>query len=312
MAITFAVLLVPTWGAIFIDDIEWTQPTGREITVAIVQGAVPQEMKWTPQQHDATLELYRELTVPHWGTDLIVWPESALPNWADALADYLSNLWQEARVHRSDMLIGQIRVDEKDGKPYNSVLGLSDNVQWYNKHHLVPFGEYFPVPAFMREWLRLMSLPHSDFTSGAKVQPALQVAGQKVAVTICYEDAFATTQLPLLKEATLLVNVTNDAWFGASTARHQHLQISRMRALEAGRPLLRAANDGISAIIDSRGEVLSQLPSFESAVLTGIVQPRSGLTPYARTGNWPVVSLCIALLAAMVWWTRRMVGAAHG
>jgi apolipoprotein N-acyltransferase len=261
-------------------------------------------MKWTQDQHDATLKLYHDLTVPHWGAQLIIWPESALPDWAESLTDYFSNLWQEAAVHRSQLLTGIQHYDAKTDKAYNSVLALSDKVQWYNKHHLVPFGEYFPVPEFIREWMRMMSLPHSDFAAGDAEQAPLSAAGQSIAVTICYEDAYGSTQLALLNKATLLVNVTNDAWFGDSTARHQHLQISRMRALEAGRPLLRAANDGISGIIDSHGRLTSQLSSFKSDVLTGVVQPRTGLTPYASMGNWPTMILCAILVAAMIWFPR--------
>ena len=295
-----AAFLLPWLIAYPLWNRDWTTPTEAPITVAIVQGAVPQEMKWTPEQHAATLKLYHDLTVPHWGAQLIVWPESALPDWAESLTDYFSNVWQEASVHRSNLLTGVQHYDVKADKAYNSVLALSDNVQWYSKNHLVPFGEYFPVPGFIRNWMRMMSLPHSDFSSGGDNQPALAAAGQKIGVTICYEDAYGSTQLYVLKEATLLVNVTNDAWFGDSTARHQHLQISRMRALEAGRPLLRAANDGISGIIDSHGKLVSQLPSFKSDVLTGTVQPRTGLTPYARVGNWLIISLCVLLLAATI------------
>ncbi|HTE39238.1 MAG TPA: apolipoprotein N-acyltransferase, partial [Steroidobacteraceae bacterium] len=163
--IAAAVILLP-WLMVYpLWKREWTQPFGGPVTVAVVQGAVSQEMKWTLEQKAATLKLYRDLTLPHLGTDLVVWPESTLPAWADQLTDYLSNLWQEARAHRSDMVIGQIHVDEKDGRAYNSVLAMSDNVQWYNKHHLVPFGEYFPVPSFVREWMRLMSLPNADFAA---------------------------------------------------------------------------------------------------------------------------------------------------
>jgi apolipoprotein N-acyltransferase len=306
LLIAGAIIAVPWMLAFPLWKHEWTQPAGNPITVAIVQGAVPQEMKWSSEQRDATLKLYRNLTVPHWGTDLIVWPESTLPAWAEQLTDYLSNMWQEAQARRSHLVIGQIHVDERDGRPYNSVLSMSDTVQWYNKHHLVPFGEYFPVPGFVREWMRLMSLPNSDFASGARNQPLLQAAGQKIATTICYEDAYATTQLASLKDATMLVNVTNDAWFGDSTARHQHLQIARMRAAEAGRPLVRAANDGISAIIDAQGTITDQLPSFQSAVLKGEVQPRTGLTLFARVGNWPVViGACLALLMAVLIRKRR-------
>jgi apolipoprotein N-acyltransferase len=143
-----------------------------------------------------------------------------------------------------------------------------------------------------------MDLPYSGFEAGGDSQPALDAAGQKLGVSVCYEDAYASDQLAVLKEATLLVNVTNDAWFGDSTAAHQHLQISRMRALEGGRMLLRAANDGISAIIGPDGRITSTLPRFQPGVLTGSVQPRIGLTPYARVGNWAVISVSFAVLIA--------------
>jgi len=175
---------------------------------------------------------------------------------------------------------------------------------WYYKRHLVPFGEYFPVPPFIRSWLRLMSLPYDDFTPGRSHQPVLSAAGQKLGLTICFEDAFGREQLRVLREATLLVNVTNNAWFGDSTAPHQHLQIARMRALEAGRYLVRAANDGITAAIGPHGEIAARLPQFEEGVLRVEVQPMSGLTPYARLGNYPVV-LAAGLLLALALWRRR-------
>jgi len=293
----YSLLILPWLIAYPLWHRDWTTPIGAPISVAIVQGAVPQEMKWTQAQHDSTLQLYRDLTLPHLGTQLIVWPESALPDWAEELGGFYTPLWRQARERGTDLVVGQQTFDAKTRKAYNGVLALSDRPQWYYKHHLVPFGEYFPVPAFVRQWMRMMSLPHSDFSSGAANQPPLQAAGQKIAVTVCYEDAYGSSQLAVLREATLLVNVTNDAWFGDSTARHQHLQISRMRALEAGRPLLRAANDGISGILNAQGLVVSRLASFKSGVLTGFVQPRSGLTPYARVGNWLVTMGCLAVLA---------------
>ncbi len=146
-----------------------------------------------------------------------------------------------------------------------------------------------------------MSLPYDDLTRGADDQPVLTAAGQKLGLTVCYEDAYGSAQLPVLSQATLLVNVTNNAWYGDSTAPHQHLQIARMRALEAGRFLVRAANDGITAVIGPRGGIVARLPQFEEAVLRASVQPMTGLTPYARWGNYPVVAgLGLALLAAML------------
>jgi apolipoprotein N-acyltransferase len=300
-AFSLVVLLAPGLIGYSLKQQEWTRPIDQPISVAIVQGAVPQQMKWSKEQHDATLNLYRDMTLPLLGTQLIIWPESALPDWAESLTDYLSNLWQLADGSGSSVVLGLQRYDAQTDAAYNGLLALSygsSTPQWYYKHHLVPFGEFFPVPATVRAWMRLMSLPHSDFASGPADQPPLAAAGQKLGASICYEDAYGSSQLSALKEATLLVNVTNDAWFGDSTAKHQHLQISRMRALEAGRDLIRAANDGVTAFIAYDGRIVSQLPQFKAAVLKGSVQPRTGLTPYARTGNWPAISLCILLLLA--------------
>jgi apolipoprotein N-acyltransferase len=168
----------------------------------------------------------------------------------------------------------------------------------------VPFGEFFPVPAGVRDWLRLMNLPYSDFESGLEDQAPLRAAGQSLAPTVCYEDAYASDQVSLAHQSSLLVNVTNDAWFGDSTAPHQHLDISRMRSLESGRAMLRATNDGVTALIDHDGSVTASLPQFRAAVLRGVAQPRAGLTPYVRFANLPVVALLVLGLgvAAM---TRR-------
>jgi len=184
---------------------------------------------------------------------------------------------------------------------FNSVLALGDTVGWYDKHHLVPFAEFFPVPHFVRSWLRLMSLPYSDFTRGAASQPPLAAANLKLGATICYEDAYGSSMLRVLPGADALVNVTNDAWFGHSSARHQHLQISRMRALEAGRYMVRAANDGISGVIGPHGEVIARAPEFVPVPLVSKIVPMKGLTPYAYVGNWLVVSLAALALAYGLW-----------
>ena len=283
---------------------EWTQPTGEPVTVAIVQGAVPQEMKWDQAQFEATLELYRKLTAPHLGAGIIVWPESALAAPVHMLGGFLGPEWDAAKSSGSTLVLGQLRRDPRRDVYYNAVLALGNEPQWYAKRRLVPLSEYFPVPEFVRDWLQGMDLPYSGFEAGGDSQPALDAAGQKLGVTVCYEDAYASDQLAVLKSATLLVNVTNDAWFGDSTAAHQHLQISRMRALEAGRTMLRAANDGISAIIGPDGRITSTLPRFQPGVLTGSVQPRTGLTLYARVGNWPTIvfSCAVLLLALIVLW----------
>jgi apolipoprotein N-acyltransferase len=283
----------------------WTNPVGPGIPIAIVQGAVSQDQKWQRGNRQATLDRYAMLTDRAWGARLIVWPETALPVLAGNIGDYLSDLAARGRAHDVDIALGLVNYEPKSARYYNGLLMLNSAGQtWYYKRHLVPFGEYFPVPSFVRSWLRLMSLPYDDISPGGAHQPALDAAGQKIGVTICFEDAFGSAQLRTLRQATLLVNVTNNAWYGDSTAPHQHLQISRMRALEAGRYLIRAANDGISAVIDPKGAITAELPQFTQGVLRADVQPMSGLTPYARFGNYPVIALALALLG-LAGWRRR-------
>ena len=282
----------------------WTQPTGRPLTVAIVQGAVPQDQKWSVEHRNVILAQYRDLTLPHFGKDILLWPEAALPDMPEQIQDYLDSMWRNARAHRSTLITGLLHFGKDRDDVRNGLLVLDDEMQWYDKRRLVPFGEFFPVPDFVREWMRLRDLPYADITPGPRDQPALRVAGQRIGATICYEDAYGAEQLAVLQDATLLVNVTNDAWFGDTTAAPQHLQISRMRVIEAGRPLLRAANDGISAIISADGTVERTLPRFQPGVLIGVVQPRAGLAPYAHVGNVPLVAFCTVLLAVGFWSAR--------
>jgi apolipoprotein N-acyltransferase len=283
----------------------WTHAAGAPVAIAAVQGAVPQDQKWQAKNRDLTLQRYLRLSREAWGSRVIIWPEAALPVLAPQIQDYLQKLHDEGRAHDADFAIGLVDYQPDTKQYFNGILVLSDaGHSWYYKRHLVPFGEYFPVPAFVRSWLRLMSLPYNDFTAGTSHQAGLAAAGQKLGLTICYEDAFGSQQLEVLRQATLLINVTNDAWFGDSTARHQHLQIARMRALEAGRFLIRAANDGITAAIDAQGTVVASLPQFQEAVLRTEVQPMTGLTPYARLGNYPVVIGALSLLAIAAWRRR--------
>jgi apolipoprotein N-acyltransferase len=308
-ALPLLVLLSPWPLGAVLDRIDWTRPAGAPVQVAVVQGAIPQDQKWVEANLDATIMRYRDLTLQSLGTPLIVWPEAAIPDLANNYIPLLQSLAQQAAARRSELLLGLIRseMDEADTEPryFNSILALGAQAQFYDKHHLVPFAEFFPVPAFVRRWLRLMSLPYSDFTAGQARQAPLRIAGLVLEASICYEDGYATSRLPPLREATALVNVTNDAWFGRSPARYQHLQISRMRAQEARRYLIRAANDGVSAVIGPRGELQAQAPEYRPAVLRAAVEPRIGLPPYARTGNLPLLVSALLLLAAAFWRTRQ-------
>ena len=292
--------------SVLVERRDWTHVSGPAIPIAAVQGAVPQNQKWQMNSLDDTVTRYSSLTAQAWGARLIVWPEAALPVLANSIQDYLHALQQLGHAHGADFAIGLVDYQPATKQFRNGLLVLSESGGgWYYKRHLVPFGEYFPVPGFVRSWLRLMNLPYDDITPGDDHQPGLSAAGQKLGLTICYEDAFGSQQLKPLRDAALLINVTNNAWYGDSTAPHQHLQISRMRALEAGRYLVRAANDGITAAIGPHGEILARLPQFQQAVLRADVRPMSGLTPYARVGNYPVIVGTGLLLAVAVWRRRQ-------
>lgn len=299
-ALSLVVLVLPWTSGMVLRGAEWTRPAGAPLTVALLQGAIPQDMKWLVSNQQNILDTYAGLHRSALGADLIVWPESALPDVANRYADYIGAQWSAARTRGSATLMGIMRMEARDDAEdvyFNSLLALDgEEPAFYDKRHLVPFGEYFPVPQWVRDWLRLMSLPHSDFDRGPARQPPLQLAGQPVSVSICYEDAYPEQLRAATRASTLLATVTNDAWFGHSGARYQHLQIARMRAMESRRFLLRAANDGVTAIVEPFGRVVSAAAEFQAGVLRGSVQPRSGDTPYLVTGDWPAIALCLAIL----------------
>lgn len=287
------VLLVASSG---LSRVEYTRPTGHTLRVALVQGAIAQDEKWVESHREHSFAVYRTLTESVLGDDLIVWPESALPVVYHEAVPFLSALYGDAQAHHSDLLLGMVRYDVERGGYRNGLLALADGESWYYKRRLVPFGEFFPVPAFVRGWMHGLDLFYVDFLPGDRVQAPLVAAGERIGATICYEDAYATEQRGVLAQATLLVNVSNDAWFGDSSAPHQHLEITRLRALEAGRWVMRATSTGITALVDPRGRVVAQSPQFKPTVLRGTVEARTGLTPYARLGNGPALALGVLLV----------------
>jgi apolipoprotein N-acyltransferase len=302
-------LLAGLWGGMVMwGGRDWTEPAGEPVPVTLLQGNISQARKWLPEELDLTLRRYRELTEQGWDSRLILWPETAIPVFYEDVADdYLVELQAAARRHGSDILTGIPYRDPVSNDYYNAMLGISgDRRNLYFKRHLVPFGEFLPLRDLLGEALRFLRVPMSDFSRGPADQRPMRLAGQPVGITICYEDVFPAELRSVLPEATLLVNVSNDAWFGDSIAPHQHLQIARMRALETGRPLLRGTNTGISAIIGPRGEVLARSPQFRVDVLHGEVEPRRGATPYVRYGDAPILALALLLgLAALVRKPRR-------
>ena len=285
-------LAATTW---MLMDRQWTEPHGEPVTATLAQGGISQDMKWLPSQLLPTLNLYRDLTLENPDTQLFVWPEAALPATASVLVPYLDAMNDILTDRGAGLVTGILTRSPVDHRYRNTLMTLGHGDGIYYKRHLVPFGEYFPVPEIVRDWLRLMNLPSEDTVPGPRLQAPLQVAGIRLAPSICYEDAFGAEQLDFLPEAGALVNVSNDGWFGDSIAPHQHLEMARMRALETGRYLLRATNTGITAVVDPSGKIVAQAPQFEAYALSAQVQAFQGSTPYVSFGNTPVIVLAFLL-----------------
>ncbi len=291
----FAAIWIGGWLA---GKAEWVQPVGKQVRVSLIQGNVPLDSKWRPENRDAIMNRYLALSAQAPASDLIVWPEAAIPAFLDEIdTGYLENLRRISRAAHVDFLIGVVERDREKRHYYNSVISISPQPGIYRKRHLVPFGEYPPMEPVFSWLMKYFRIPMSDFTPGPPVQPPLYAAGQKIGVSICYEDAFGEEVIRELPQATLLVNVSEDAWFGDSFAPHQRIQMARMRARETGRYMLRAANTGPSAVIDYRGNVVARSPQFRVDVLSASAQPMQGATPYVRFGNMPVVLSIILMIA---------------
>ena len=278
--------------------IQWTQPAGPPFKAALLQGNIPQNQKWQPEFQQATLELYAEMTRQHWDARLVVWPETAIPAYYHQVKDtWLADFRKEAAPHNTDLIIGIPWYDMTIGRYYNAMVSVTENPGKYFKRHLVPFGEYLPFRHVFGWVLNILEIPLSDFTRGEEGQEPIQAAGYPIASSICYEDVFGHEARDALPQAAYLVNVTNDSWFGNAMAPHQHVQMARMRALESGRYLLRAANTGTTAVISPRGQIITQAPMFQQAVIVAEITPMSGATPYIRFGDWLVIGGVVALLA---------------
>jgi apolipoprotein N-acyltransferase len=302
-----AMIVLPWIVGGLLSLVDWTEPTGKTLRASIVQAGVSQDKKWQRDQLRPIMEYYLSSTLSVADSDIVLWPEVAIPALNDQVESFIARIESDARRNDQSVLFGILErsyENSADGRIYNSVMLVGGKErQAYRKRHLVPFGEYFPVPPVVREWMKMQNLPHSDLAKGADVQPLLTAAdGTQFGVVICYEDAYGAEQLYALPDAGLLINVSNDAWFGDSIAPHQHLEIARMRSLEFGRPTVRSTNTGISAFIAADGELLQTGKQFASELMTANVRPHRGMTPYAASGNWPIVGLCLVILG--MFWIR--------
>ena len=289
--------LVGLFGAVTISyaigDLSFSDPTGSPVRVSLLQGNVPQSMKWEPEKFADTLVMYERLINRAKG-ELIILPETAFPAPLSRIPpEYIARLEATAKAKNANLVIG-VPLQEQ-GKFYNGAISLGvDPAQQYRKAHLVPFGEYMPLRGLLGWFYANLTIPMSDFSSGDARQPNISVNGQSLGISICYEDAFARDVYRTLPDATLLVNISNDAWFGKSAAAEQHLQLSQMRAIEFARPMLRANNTGITAVIDEKGRVTQRLTPFTEGILETTVQGRKGYTPYTAWGDLPILLVCLA------------------
>jgi apolipoprotein N-acyltransferase len=297
-----------------VSQIRWTVSTDKEVNVLLVQGNIKQSLKWEPEQQWPTLLAYLELTRQHFDADLIIWPESAIPTIEPLALDILSSLNEEAQFHDTAIVTGIINYQQQSHRFFNSLIVLGkqfkddtkpsyyyQSANRYNKHHLLPIGEFVPLQEWLRPIAPLFNLPMSSFTRGHYQQPNLMANGYQILPLICFEIAFAPQlRANFSPETQLLLTVSNDAWFGDSHGPHQHMEIAQMRALEFGRPLLRATNNGITAVVNEQGEIISQLPQFTRNALATKVNLVTGVTPFSQWGYWPTWLMAIVLCCLTV------------
>ncbi len=290
-------LLIAVWGGgALLNQTAWTRTGGGPVSVAIIQNNVSIVQKWDSAQTSRIISDYLSKSRQHQDVDLIIWPEAAAPEYTSRLSD---GFWSEIRAHPADFIFGALYRDETDGqkRDYNSAVAVTDDqVMIYRKRHLVPFGEYMPWRGALGGLVEMVSIPMSDFSAWKQPQSPLVAAGNKFAVTICFEDIFPDESKDQVANAGALVNISEDIWFGDSLAPHQRFQMARFRARESERPMLRSSNNGLSALINWKGGVEDYAPQFVQQVLKGSIHPRTGVTPYTVFGDKPALVLMVLLL----------------
>ena len=279
-------MLLIIWGAAgFLQPIKWTKPKGQPIKVSLIQGNIPQQLKWQPEQLESIMNRYQQLTSQHWDSKLIIWPEGAIPTTLAQVEPWINNLNKIAKQHNTTIITGVVRQD-LNSKYYNTMIAIGENHSRYYKRHLVPFGEYAPFPLLTNFITNLFQIPMSDFSPGPWHQPPFHAANLIIAPSICYETAYPIEQLSFLPAANLLVNISDDSWFGRSIASPQQLQITQMRSLESGRWQLVSTNTGLTAIIGPKGRIKAIAPADKKCVLTANIQPMQGATPWIKFAHY--------------------------
>lgn len=283
--------------------VPWTHPLPKNMSVALVQGNIPQQQKWKPEQIDNILQTYWRLTQKAWRNQIIIWPEAAIIITDRDAKSYLEMVNEAAIKHKAAILTG-IPI-YKNFQFFNGMIALGEGQGYYLKRHLLPFGDYIPLRLLFSVFSAFVQIPMSDFTHGPEQQPVLTAQNIPIAAFICYEIVFPEEVIKSLPAAQLLVLITDDSWFGKSIASAQHLEMGQMRALETGRYLLFCSNSGITAIINPKGNLQATAPEFEEYILTGTIQPMVGTTPFVLWGNYPVILLPLFGLIFLLYKNRK-------
>jgi apolipoprotein N-acyltransferase len=293
LGLGIALCALPALLLAWIGTLTFSSDVAKPVRISLLQGNIEQSLKWDPERFEATLATYERLIREAKG-ELIILPETAIPTLLHRVSpEYIERLQTIAKEKNANLLIG-IPIEEKD-RYYNAAISLGvEPAQQYRKVHLVPFGEYMPLQGVLGWFYRNLQIPMSNFASGLPDQPLMKLNGQLLGISICYEDAFARDVHRTLPDATLLVNISNDAWFGKSAAAEQHLQLAQMRAIEQARPMVRANNTGVTAVIDAKGRVTQRIDSFQTGILEATVQGTKGYTPYMVWGDLPILIVCLA------------------
>ena len=280
----------------FLQKSEYTSKINDSLNVSIVQGSLPFEIRWSNNSTKLILERYLELSKDEWTSDILVWPETVFTMPLDlneAEVKLLKSISQRTNTH---LILGAPFLQSSDNKIFNSILSVSESIDLYKKRKLVPFGEYFPFRKLFRNFYDILNIPLSDFTQGSQEKNKFIIKDNTIGVLICYEIAFASLVRSSLPQAELIINLSNDSWFGRSIAAFQHLQIVRVRAAELERPIIRATNTGISAIINYKGDVIVSSEQFTAQVIDGLVEGRMGSTPYSKIGELGVAFYALGLV----------------
>jgi len=291
---TIAIVIISS--AVF-SFIQWTKPNGDPLKVSLLQGNIPQEKKWQPEYYQPTIDIYKRLTNQSWDSDIIIWPETAIPGYfTNAAEDVIEPLRVQALMENTSLMIGGFYHDHNTSTTYNSILSLDgDNADVYSKSHLVPFSEYFPFLDYLRWMEKWVQLPYDSVGRGSG-HNTTAIQGMTAQLTICYEDVYGNEVIQGLPQANMLINLSNDGWFTGSIEPMQHMQIARMRALETGRYMLRATNNGVSGIINQKGKIIATAPQYEESIITGDAVPYKGSTPYIHWGNLFIFGLMMGVL----------------